>query len=109
MIDCGRPASNQMQLDGLGCEGGELMDEARAWVGLHFSEWCWYKDLARRKSEGGGKASPNFCLQAMRDHFRVSVKNALAPCLARIAMEEDPSIRFRLARSVADGYTTARL
>lgn len=109
MIDYGKPASNQMQLDGLGVDGGELMAEARMWVGLHFSEWCWYKDFARQQCANGGKASPNFCKEAMRNRFGISIKNALAPCLARIAMEEDPSLQFRLARSKADGFTTACL
>lgn len=108
MIDCGRPASNQMQLDGLGCEGEEEMREARMWVGTHFSDWCRYKEIAREQS-ADGYASPNFVLQSMRHKCRVSVKNALAPYLARIAMEEDPSIRFRTARSRADGFTTVQL
>lgn len=109
MIDCGKPASNQMQLDGLGLEGGETMAEARMWVGLHFSEWCRYKEIARDECRGGSLASPNFVLQSMRHRCKVSVKNALAPYLARIAMEEDPHIRFRTARSAADGWTEAVL
>lgn len=108
MIDCGKPASNQMQLDGLWCEGEEEMREARMWVGTHFSDWCRYKEIAREQSSEG-YASPNFVLQSMRHRCRVSVKNALAPYLARIAMEEDPSIRFRTARSRADGFTTVQL
>ena len=33
----------------------------------------------------------------------------MAPYLARIAMEQDPEIRMRVARSDADQYTTAVL
>lgn len=109
MIDCGRPASNQMQLDGLGLEGGEEMAEARMWVGTHFSEWCRYKDIARSECAGGSLASPNYVLQSMRHECKVSVKNAMAPYLARIAMEEDPHIKFRTARSRADGFTAVTL
>lgn len=48
-------------------------------------------------------------LQLMRNEFRVSVPNAYAAPLARIAMEQDSSIRFRLARSKVDGWTEAVL
>lgn len=109
MIDYGHEPSNQMQLDGLTDEGGELMREVRGWTREHITEFTWYKRMARTKCADGGKASPNFCLQAMRDHFRVSVPNAYAPALARIAMEEDPNIRFRVAKSMVDGFTTAVL
>lgn len=108
MIDYGKPASNQMQLEGM-ADGCEEMKEARQWVGLHFSEWCRYKEIARAECACGNEASPNFVLQSMRHRCKVSVKNAMAPYLARIAMEEDPSIRFRTARSKADGWTGATL
>lgn len=57
----------------------------------------------------GRYASPNLMLQLMRNEFRVSVPNAYAAPLARIAMEQDSSIRFRLARSKVDGWTEAVL
>lgn len=111
MIDYGEKPSNQMQLDmpGYRDEGKELMDEARKWAALHFDEFMWYKAQARAASVNGGKASPNYILQSMRHHFKVSVPNAYAPCLARIAMEQDRTIRFRLAKSMVDGFTEARL
>lgn len=109
MIDCGAPASNQMQLDGM-ADGCDEMREAREWVGLHFSDWCRYKQIARDECAGGGcEASPNYVLQALRHERHISMKNAMAPYLARIAMEEDPYIRFRTARSKADGWTEATL
>ena len=107
----GEEPSNQMELElpGLSSSGMELMDEARRWVMRHrFEEWAWYMALARTESEGG-KASPNYCLQAMRRHFKCEVPNAYAPCLARIAMEQDSTVRFRLARSKVDGFTKAKL
>lgn len=45
----------------------------------------------------------------MRIHYGIELPNHLAPYLARIAMEEDPEIRMRVARSDADMYTTAVL
>lgn len=104
-----KPPSNQMQLDGMSDEGGDLMREARGWTREHLTEWTWYRRFAREQCADGGKASPNFVLQAMRNHFRVSVPNAYAPALARIAMEGDPAIRFRVAKSMVDGFTTAVL
>ena len=111
MIDYGEKPSNQMQLDmpGYQDEGKELMDEARKWAALHFEEFMWYKAQARAASVNGGKASPNYLLQSMRHHFKVSIPNAYAPCLARIAMEQDKGIQFRLAKSKVDGFTGARL
>lgn len=109
MIDYGDAPSNQMQLDGMSDEGGDLMRDARTWTREHLTEFTWYRRFAREQCADGGKASPNFVLQAMRNHFRVSVPNSYAPALARIAMEDDPDISFRVARSMCDGFTTAVL
>lgn len=111
MIRYGDPPSNQSQLDlpGLSDWGQKTMEEARHWVAVHYDEFMWYKRLARGKNSQGSKASPNFCLQSMREHFRIEIPNAYAPCLARIAMEDDKRLEFRLAKSKVDGFTTARL
>ena len=45
----------------------------------------------------------------MRIAFGIELPNHVAPYLARIAMEQDPEIRMRVARSDADQYTTAVL
>lgn len=109
----GAPPSNQTQLDlpGLSQEGQELMEDARRWAARHWDEWQWYKNLARREcmESKDGKASPNYCLQAMRRQFRCEIPNAYAPCLARMAMEQSKNIRFRLAKSKVDGFTEAVL
>ena len=107
----GEPPSDQLAIPGLGTDGMELMQEARTWAGRHYDEFMWYRRFAKRECQrsADGKASPNYCLQSMRSEFRVEIPNAYAPCLARIAMEQDESIRFRVARSKADGYTTAKL
>ena len=85
--------SNQTALPGLDPKGEQRMKDARQWVAMHPDEWRAYKDMARQECSRthDRKASPNRCI------------------LARIAMEEDPGIRMRVARSDADGYTTARL
>lgn len=111
MIDYGNEPQNQMQIDlpGANDSGKELMDEARRWAALHFEEFMWYKTHARAACVNGGKASPNYELQSMRHRFKVSIPNAYAPCLARIAMEQDAQIAFRLARSNVDGFCEVRL
>ena len=111
MIDYGEKPSNQMEmpLPGFEQDGQELMAEARKWAAMHFCEFSWYKTHAKAACANGGKASPNFELQSMRHHFRVSVPNAYAPCLARIAMEQDRGIQFRLAKSKVDGFCETRL
>lgn len=105
------PPSNQMSLPGLDAKGAERMEEARRWAARHHREFEWYKDAAREECARthDGKASPNRCLYGLRIRFGAELPNHMAPYLARIAMEQDPHIRMRVARSDADGYTTARL
>lgn len=121
MIDCGPAPSNQSEL-GLGSKGDLNMQGARKWVSENKTHWERYLRLARYMSRGDEMPSPNFIRELTRHGFdvvpggiaqnvkrRVSVRNSFAPCLARIAMEQDPEIRFKLARSSADGFTDARL
>lgn len=104
-------SDNQMSLPGLDPKGEQRMIEARAWVEDHPGEFGWYKSQALRECARthDGKASPNRCIYGMRITFGIELPNHLAPYLARIAMEQDPSIRMRVARSDADQYTTAVL
>lgn len=100
-----------MTLPGLDPKGEQRMAEARAWVAAHPEEWGWYKRNARQecKRTHDGKASPNRCIYGMRIAFSIELPNHMAPYLARIAMEQDPGIHMRVARSDADSYTTAVL
>ncbi len=102
---------NQMALPGLDPKGCQRMEDARAWVKAHPEEFAWYKANARKECSKthDGKASPNRCIYGMRIVFGIELPNHLAPYLARIVMEQDPSIRMRVARSDADRYTTAVL
>lgn len=103
--------SNQSALPGLDPKGEQRMAEARAWVAAHPEEWGWYRRNARQECRRthDGKASPNRCIYGMRIAFSIELPNHMAPYLARIAMEQDPGIRMRVARSDADSYTTAVL
>lgn len=107
MINYGKEPSAQLQLDlpGYTDGGAELMKEARDWVVRHWDEWNWYKNFAARECAGGNLISPNFALQSMRNRFHISVKNDFAPCFARIAMEQNKAIKFRIAKSRVDGFT----
>lgn len=98
--------SNQLAFDSLDDRYETLMNDCRKWVAEHFSEWAWYKRFA---FDQGENASPNFCLQSLRGHFKCRLPNAWAPALARIALEECPNLSFRLSRSRLDAYTTAVL
>lgn len=102
---------NQSALPGMDAKGERRMAEARAWVDANHDEWTWYLRNARQECRRthDGKASPNRALYGMRIAFSIELPNHMAPYLARIAMEQDPSIRMRVARSDADLYTTARL
>lgn len=103
--------SNQSALPGMDSKGEKRMAEARAWVDANHDEWAWYLRNARQECARthDGKASPNRALYGMRIAFSIELPNHMAPYLARIAMEQDPEIRMRVARSDADQYTTAVL
>lgn len=105
------PPSGQLAIPGLDQRGEQRMREARRWAYTHRDEFAWYMRAARDECSRArdGKASPNRCLYGMRMAFGVELPNHYAPYLARIAMERDASISMRVARSDADGYTTARL
>ena len=122
MIDCGPAPSNQSEL-ALGGKGDLNMQGAREWIHDHPDDWERYKRIARYMSHKGDTPSPNFVRELTRHGFDtlaeglgiiscgryVSVRNSFAPCLARIAMEENPEIKFKLARSSADGFCEVRL
>ena len=103
--------SNQSALPGLDPKGEQRMADAREWVEAHPDEWAWYLRNARQecKRTHDGKASPNRALYGVRIAYGTEMPNHFAPYLARIAMEQDPEIRMRVARSDADQYTTAVL
>lgn len=84
MIDYGKPPSNQSELR-LGDSDEAEWAKAREWVEDHPDDLEWYIAFAR---EHNG-ASPN--------------------ALARMAMERDPELRFKLAKSRFDGFTEAVL
>ena len=131
MIDYGEKPSNQMEmsLPGLSGSGQQLMEKAEAWVDAHPDDFERYMRIARRQMARAkdGKASPNGCKEQMRAGFDVnysfggdgaltcderrcvSIPNAYAPALARIAMERDKGLDFRLAKSKVDGFTEAKL
>lgn len=131
MIDYGNSPSNQsqMNLPGLGQGGQELMEKARAWADAHEDDFERYLRLARRQMarSSDGKASPNACKEQLRGGFDVnysfggdgaltcderrciSIPNAYAPALARVAVERDGSLDFRMAKSKCDGFTDATI
>ena len=104
----GDKPSQPLELPGLGTDGEQLMLRAREWVAGHPDEWGYYMQLARLESIHA-PASPNYLLQALRHRYHVSIANSLASALARIALEQDYKLRFRLAKSKVDGFTEAAL
>lgn len=106
MIDYGDKPSNQCELPLT--DGHALMEEVRAWIVDNPDAWEKYLLIAKAESIYG-KVSPNLVIQLLRFRQKVSVRNSYAPVLARIAMEEDDSIRFRLAKSKVDGFCEVKL
>lgn len=111
MIDYGDPPSDQMQLEleGFTDEGKRLYEGAWEWIKENPEAFSVYMKTARDKNREGQPASPNFCLQQMRDVKKKSVKNAFAAPFARIALELDGSLKFRLAKSKCDGFCKVKL
>lgn len=129
MINYGAQPTNQIEFTGLGQSGEEVMDKARRWVDAHEDDFDRYLRLARRQvaRSKDGKASPNSCKEQLRGGFDVnysfggdgtltcderrcvSIPNAYAPALARIAMERDGSLDFRIAKSKVDGFVEVKL
>lgn len=113
MIDYGPEPDNQMGLDvpGVDDTARERWEQAKAWKDSHFKEWTFYKRNAWNECclAQDRKASPNTCLSDTRRKFRTSLPNAWAAALARMAMEEDPRLQFRMARSMFDPIAETKL
>lgn len=108
MIDYGEKPSNQNQLEIEDDDGFQLMQEVRQWIKDNPSGWELYLMIASAESNFG-EVSPNYVIQMLRHRHKVSVRNGYAPVLARIAMEQDDTIRFRLAKSKVDGFCEVKL
>lgn len=81
----------------------EFVKEVRQWAKDNPEAWEYYMTIVRTESKYG-ELSPAYPLQILRHRLRISIRNAASPILARMAMEEDDKVRFRLARSKYDGY-----
>ena len=108
MIDYGEKPSNQNKLEIEDDEGFLLMQEARQWIEDNPKGWELYLMIAKAESTFG-EISPNYVIQILRHRHKVSVRNGYAPVLARIAMEQDNNVRFRLAKSKVDGFCEVKL
>ena len=108
MIDYGEEPSNQSKLEIEDDDGFLLMREVRQWVEDNPKGWELYLMIAKAESMFG-EISPNYAIQILRHRHKVSVRNGYAPVLARIAMEQDDGIRFRLAKSKVDGFCEVKL
>ena len=111
MRDYGEAPGNQMELEipGVNDHSRGIWEEAREWTCSHFTEWCAYKRYADESRGSDGKASPNECLMFLRTTFKVSIPNAWAPALARLARSECPHLDFRMAKSMFDPCAEVRL
>lgn len=101
MIDYTKKPSNQQQMPLV--QGFELMEKAKEWIEEHPVEWTYYLQVAQKESIYG-KCSPNYVVEITRHRCRVSIRNELAAPLARIALKENPKLKFRLSKSKCDGF-----
>lgn len=84
------------------------MDDARSWIKNHPEEWGWFMREAKWDSNRG-RASSKSLVEAMRRQFHVSCSNNFTACFARIALEQDPDLKFVVKKSKTDGFTSAKL
>ena len=82
--------------------------KAREWVENNPLDWEKYMMIAKAESRFG-ELSPNYPIAILRHRHHVKVKTDYAPYLARIAYEQDQSLRFRLRKSRADGFCKVKL
>lgn len=111
MRDYGPPPGNQMELElpGVNDKARKVWEQVREWTCQNLSQWCAYKEYANENRGSDGKASPNECLMYLRTKFKVSIPNAWAPILARLAKQECPHLEFRMAKSKYDPCAEVRL
>lgn len=108
MIDYGEEPSNQKTLEIEGDKGLYWMRKARRWVKDNPDSWEKYMMIAKSESHFG-TLSPNYPIQILRHRHKISIPTDFSPYLARIATEQDQNVRFRLAKSRADGFCEVKL
>lgn len=101
MIDYGKSPSNQSAFPIT--DEAAFVQEVREWAKENPAAWEYYMMIVRTES-AFGELSPAYPLQILRHRRKVSIRNAASPILARMAMEADDSVRFRLAASKYDPY-----
>ena len=106
MIDYGERPDNQSRLP-LTAASTEML-AAREWVKANPDAWEKYMLIAKSESYFGS-LSPSYVVEILRHRHHVSIRSDWKPILARLAMEQDPEINFRLARSRFDGFCEAVL
>lgn len=105
MIDYGKAPSLQTELPIT--DGYDLVEEVRKWLKENPLIWEQYMNICIMEGKFG-ELSPNYVKEVLRHRHKVSIRNAYAPVLARMAMEENPRLSFRLARSKVDGFFDSR-
>lgn len=104
-----KPASNQLQLEGLGVKEEETDKEVRKWVMQHrFTEWAYFIEQAQEMTRTKGVASSKCITEQMRYKYGCKVSNDWTPYFARIALEQakeqNLTIKFKINKSKADPY-----
>lgn len=106
MIYYGEKPSNQTSLPIT--KEADFVQEIREWVKSNPDAWEYYMFIV--KSECAfGDLSPNYPIQILRHRKKVSIRNGAAPILARLALEQDSSLKFRLAKSKYDAFFEVKL
>lgn len=103
-----KPRSNQMSIFGLGMDGERDTKEAIAWIKANNYAWKFMVHHARRLHRRG-HVSANYLVNMVRNELHVSVKNGLAPALARTMEAQYPDLSgaFRCHKSKCDGFAGA--
>lgn len=101
-----KPASDQLAIPGIETKGDKLWKQTAAWLEKNPAAFEYLRSQALSRAYRGYPLSINYLVQLTRDTCRVSIPNAIAPCLSRYLEAIDMRLRGKFAKnaSCADGY-----
>lgn len=101
-----KPASDQLAIPGIETKGDKLWKQTAAWLEKNPAAFEYMQAQALNDSDRGYTPSMNMLIGQTRKAFRVSIPNAISPCLSRYLEAVDMRLRGKFVKnaSCADGY-----
>ena len=101
-----KPASDQLKLEGTDTKGDKLWKQTAAWLEKNPHAFEYMRAQALTRAFRGYPISMNALVNQTREVCRVSIPNAISPCLSRYMEAIDLRLRgkFAMKASCTDGY-----